>query len=180
MVYTEDRHAHLPHAPAAPDHALTGLVLNGYMKGHLLDGKGATMKLGRSKRLVSDAVATAVLTEWMFHCAKPGCNHTQFIEFHHIVEWLRGGLTNPENLLPLCSYCHSLVSRGIVQVAPDPLNPARLVFSFRDGTVYVSENRSLPLRASSDAEPYVGAAIPEPPMVINQDFDDAGWISFGD
>lgn len=180
VIYTEDGHAHLPHAPAATAESLTGTMLNGYMRGHLLDGKGATMKLGRSRRLVSDAVATAVLTEWMFQCAMPGCAHTQFIEFHHIVEWARGGLTNPENLLPLCSYCHSLVSRGIVGVEPDSRDPARLMFRFRDGTVFESVNRSLPLRVACAGEPYTGAAIPEPPMVINQDFDKEGWVSFGD
>lgn len=178
VIYTEDGHAHLPHAPAATAESLTGTVLNGYMRGHLLDSKGSTMKLGRSRRLVSDAVATAVLAEWMFRCAMPGCPHTQFIEFHHIVEWSRGGLTNPENLLPLCSHCHSLVTRGTVRVQPDPHDPARLMFYFRDGTVFESMNRSLPLRVACAGEPYTGAEIPEPPILINQDFDEAGWISF--
>lgn len=180
VIYTEDGHAHLPHAPAASSDALTGEVLNGYMRGHLLDSKGATMKLGRSKRLVSDPVAMAVLTEWMHQCAMPGCNHTQFIEFHHIVEWQRGGLTNPENLLPLCSYCHSLVTKGVVRIAPEPQNPAALIFSFRDGSEYVSKNRSLPLRSSSGGEPYTGVEVPEVPMVLDGEIEDDGWASFGD
>lgn len=180
ILMTEDGHPHLPSNPAAEGKELSASVLNGYMRGHILDSKGATMKLGRKKRLVTDALAMAVWTAWLRQCAMPGCNHSQFIEFHHIVEWSRGGLTNPENILPLCTYCHSLVSKRIVELRLDPLSSRRLIFSFRDGSTFVSENRSLPLRVDESAPPYLGEPIPEPPIVINhvpafrqsQSFDD--------
>lgn len=178
VLVTEDGHAHLPANPAAASGALSATVLNGYLRGHLLDSKGVTMKFGRAKRLVSDHQALAVLAAWQFQCAMPGCNHSRFIEFHHIVEWVRGGLTNPENLLPLCSFCHSMVTNGQVTVEPDLANSARLIFNFRDGSQFLSENRSLPLRTNQTSDAYLGARIPEVPeyRVYGPD----GWLGFDD
>lgn len=163
VMFTEDGHSFLPGNPKASAQSLTGAVLNGHMRGHMLDNKGVPLNMGRKRRLVSDSQALAILAQWMFQCAMPGCNHTQFIEFHHIVSWMSGGLTNADNLLPLCSHCHSLVTKGMVTVDLDPLDPAKLLFKFRDGTEFVSENRSLPLRGATK-KPYLDTALPEEPI----------------
>lgn len=174
VVFTEDGHAFMPGNPAADASGLTGAILNSEMRGHLLDSAGSPLQMGRRKRLVTEAQALAILTRWMFQCAMPSCNHTQFIEFHHIVDWIAGGLTNPENLLPLCSHCHSLVTKELVTIDIDAHTRAKLHFRFRDGTHFVSENRSLPLRGGVE-KPYVDAPLPEPMLSR----DDNEW-SFAD
>ena len=63
------------------------------------------------------------------------------MEIHHIREWADGGLTDIENLIPLCSSCHSKVSHGsatITALGPD------LEFRFYNGSCYIAPNRSLP------------------------------------
>jgi len=42
----------------------------------------------------------------------PGCNHTRFLEIHHIVSRSEGGNNDLNNLKLLCSSCHSLVHRS--------------------------------------------------------------------
>lgn len=67
------------------------------------------MNLGRSTRLASRAQRRA-LRALHPHCVMPGCavgfDHTQP---HHVVWWERGGPTDLDNLVPLCSRHHHLV-----------------------------------------------------------------------
>ncbi len=42
-------------------------------------------------------------------CQAPGCEHTKFLEVHHIKPRIEGGDNDPENLITLCSACHRLV-----------------------------------------------------------------------
>ena len=85
----------------------------------------------------------ALLTMWGGQCAAPGCTHSRFIEIHHIKEWSEGGMTDLENLLPLCSACHSLVTDGYLETVKDGSD---VHFIYQDGTRYVSDNYSLPRR----------------------------------
>ncbi|GAB3944572.1 HNH endonuclease signature motif containing protein [Corynebacterium tapiri] len=146
VMFSEDGHAFLPGNPACPSRRLTGDILNAEMRGHLLDSAGRHLYYGRSRRLVSDGLAEAVLARWGFMCATPGCKHTQFMEFHHIEEWVTGGLTDPNNILPLCSHCHARVSDGVFSIGFAHNDTSTVVFRFRDGSEYHSHNRSLPVR----------------------------------
>lgn len=38
------------------------------------------------------------------------------VECHHIVERNEGGLDTPENLLPVCSNCHSKIHEGMLKL----------------------------------------------------------------
>jgi len=42
-------------------------------------------------------------------CRFPGCGTRRFTEAHHIVWWRRGGRTDLDNLLLICSFHHKLV-----------------------------------------------------------------------
>ena len=69
---------------------------------------GAIMKFGRSRRFASPLQKLALALRDGGMCAKPGCP----APFHrcdadHIIEWDNGGLTDIENLRPLCTCeCH--------------------------------------------------------------------------
>lgn len=174
MVVTEDGHAFLPANPAAPAAALTGLLADASFRGLLLDSKGVALKMGRRRRLVSGGQELALMISWMFRCATPGCPHTRFLQFHHITAWARGGLTDCENLLPLCSRCHSMVSTGELRIAHHPTDTHQLVFTFADGARYVSINRGLPRRTGCAAPPEA-----EPPLRRGE-WDDDPSVSFGE
>lgn len=172
VMVTEDGHAFLPANPGAPSDLLKDLVLNGQFRGHLLDAKGVTMKMGRSRRLVTPGQETALLARWMFQCAMPGCNHARFLEFHHIVEYSAGGGTDTDNLVPLCSACHALVSSSMAKIEIDG---AALRFSFRDGSVYLSQNRSLPVKVGQGP-----GLFDAPAPQWRGNWDETGTLSFDD
>ena len=172
VMVTEDGHAFLPANPGAPSDLLKDLVLNGRFRGHLLDAKGVTMKMGRARRLVTPGQETALLARWMFQCAMPACNHARFLEFHHIVEYSAGGCTDTDNLIPLCSACHALVTSGMAKIE---VEGAALRFSFRDGSVYLSQNRSLPMKVGQEP-----GLFDAPAAEWRGDWDESGALSFDD
>ena len=63
----------------------------------------------RNTTSIPPAVRRLVLARARHKCQRPGCNHTRFLEIHHIVPRSRGGTNNPDNCTCLCSTCHALV-----------------------------------------------------------------------
>jgi hypothetical protein len=57
---------------------------------------------------------TIVLTEAGYRCAVPRCRNVIAMDIHHIWEVSVGGGDDPENLIALCPYCHSLYHRGTI------------------------------------------------------------------
>jgi predicted restriction endonuclease len=64
------------------------------------------MNLGRSARHASSDQRRALRSLYR-GCAVPGC-HTHFdrCNIHHIIWWSNGGLTDLDNLLPVCVHHH--------------------------------------------------------------------------
>lgn len=145
IMLTEDGKAWMPANPQTPSRVLQNYVANATVRAHLLDGQGLTLYVGRSRRLATDGQVRALLAVWGHQCAMPGCTHTRFFEIHHIHDWAEGGATDMDNLIPLCSSCHSKVSHGMARIerhGPD------IEFIFRDGSRYISHRRGLPQVAS--------------------------------
>lgn len=72
------------------------------------------------------------------------CGSTRWLEVHHIVHWIDGGLTDPSNLITLCRGCHQRHHRGDISVSGDPTrphDPHAIVITNRDG---VSMRRTPP------------------------------------
>ncbi|MDO5512628.1 HNH endonuclease signature motif containing protein [Corynebacterium sp.] len=148
VLYTQDGRAYLPGHHGGQTGQLLRHLVNGSVRFHLLNRRGLTLKVTRSTRLASPAQVKALLTAWGFQCAGPGCSHTRFLEFHHILDWQYGGATELPNLLPLCAGCHALVSAGIMTIVVDT-DPAFLRFRFPGGESYTSENRGLAMTDAS-------------------------------
>ena len=99
----------------------------------VLDGDGRVVDVGRAKRLAT-ADQRRALRAMHRTCAAPDCP-VRFgdCDIHHLKEWREGGLTNLENLIPLCSKHHHLIHEGQWQPPsrghppPDrrPAGPAR-------------------------------------------------------
>ena len=157
IVLTEDGGAWMPENISARSAEVRSYIANATVRMHLLDKKGLTINVGRAQRFATDAQVLALLTAWGHQCAMPGCSHRRFIEIHHIQEWEDGGATDMDNLIPLCSSCHSKISHGTAYIQA---HGADLFFRLQDGTQYVSRNRSLPTRTYNHQGPLRDTVTP--------------------
>lgn len=62
----------------------------------------------RNKSTIPPRVRREVLTRDRHQCRRKGCNHTRFLEIHHITPRAEGGTNDPANLITLCTACHNL------------------------------------------------------------------------
>ncbi|WP_158268661.1 HNH endonuclease signature motif containing protein [Corynebacterium yudongzhengii] len=145
LMMTEDGRPYMPENPAARAPDLVAAAFNGMLRAHMLDSDGTTIMVSRPRRLASDLQVRALVARWGFQCAMPGCNHSRFLEMHHIVCHHHGGPTAVWNMMPLCAACHSLVTAGVVIVELDDRDRSMVYFRFPDGTTFFSKNRSTPM-----------------------------------
>jgi hypothetical protein len=76
----------------------------------LLDDRRTNrLYLGRTRRLATPAQIAALTVRDGRRCQFPGCTHTRHLHAHHVRSWLRGGRTDLDNLVLVCSYHHRLV-----------------------------------------------------------------------
>jgi hypothetical protein len=86
---------------------------------HIFDSASLLVELGRRKRVVSPQLRKALEARDR-HCRWPGCTRPgSWCEAHHVVPWTRGGGTNQDNLLMLCSRHHVQVHEGRWQLLVD-------------------------------------------------------------
>ena len=75
----------------------------------VLGAPGEVLDVGRSSRLVTPAIRTALILR-DGGCAFPGCDvRPELCEAHHIRPWWAGGDTALSNLVLLCHHHHGLV-----------------------------------------------------------------------
>ena len=78
----------------------------------VLDGDGVTLDVGRAKRVATREQRRALRAMYRT-CAHPGCTvGFDDCDIHHVNPWTPTGLTDLDNLLPLCSRHHHLVHEG--------------------------------------------------------------------
>jgi hypothetical protein len=78
----------------------------------LWTGKDGDIGLNRMTRNVRQPLRRLVIARDEGTCFFPGCDHTQFLEVHHIVHWVRNGQTNLGNLVLVCPTHHRLLHEG--------------------------------------------------------------------
>ncbi|MDN5726072.1 MAG: HNH endonuclease [Propionibacteriales bacterium] len=72
----------------------------------VLDRAGAVLSSGRASRVATPAQATALYAR-DGGCSFPGCEiPPEWCEKHHVVEWIKGGFTDLDNLTLVCKYHH--------------------------------------------------------------------------
>jgi hypothetical protein len=87
----------------------------------LLDAEGCPLDVGRSHRLVTPAIWTALVARDR-HCAFPGCTRPPVMAHaHHIRHWIDGGPTSLANLVLLCGHHHRTIHHTpwLVRLATD-------------------------------------------------------------
>ena len=85
------------------------------------DENGEPLNIGRKTRTVPTAIKRALMARDK-SCAFPGCQHTRFVDAHHIEHWSAGGETSLDNLMLLCSQHHKLVHEGGFTIQRDYQN----------------------------------------------------------
>lgn len=82
----------------------------------LLDADGCVLDVGRTQRLVTTAIWTALVARDR-HCAFPGCTRPPVMcHAHHIRHWADGGPTSLDNLVLLCGHHHRTIHHTPWQV----------------------------------------------------------------
>jgi HNH endonuclease len=92
------------------------------------------LNLGRSTRLASRAQRRALRSLYR-GCAIPGCTvGSDRCRLHHLIWWRHGGLTDLDNLIPLCSRHHDKIHHDHWTIE---LGPHReLTLRLPDGTIH--------------------------------------------
>jgi hypothetical protein len=108
------------------------------------------LDVGRSKRLVTPALRTAV-TARDLECVFPNCDRvSSWCDVHHLIPWQKGGLTQIDNLILLCRHHHTLIHEGGWRIKGKPGN---LRFHRPDGT-----------ELEPDPPPKAATNPPRPPL----------------
>jgi 5-methylcytosine-specific restriction endonuclease McrA len=63
----------------------------------------------RNATSIPPATRRRILAKARHKCQTPGCNHTSFIEIHHVIPRSKGGTNDECNLRVYCSACHSRI-----------------------------------------------------------------------
>lgn len=91
---------------------------------------GAILSYGRRRRRASPQQVKALLLRDHSSCQAPGCGRRGFLHAHHVTHWAHGGPTDLDNLLLLCSACHTAVHQG--KIAVTALGKQRFEFRLPD------------------------------------------------
>jgi hypothetical protein len=106
------------------------------------DDGGRALGLGRKTRQTPKWLARQVRRR-DGGCRFPGCSRKRWLHSHHLWWWIKGGPTDPDNLVAFCGYHHRLVHEGGWRIEGDPEGELRFVHP--PGAVV--STRPVPLRA---------------------------------
>jgi hypothetical protein len=96
-------------------------VCSGRLVGLLEDSSGSPVRLGRSRRDPSAAIVR-LLRHRDRQYAFPSCGARRFTQPHHLVWWSRGGPTDLDNLILLCTLHHRRVHEHGGSVHRNPID----------------------------------------------------------
>jgi hypothetical protein len=123
--------ARLGAGPEVPASTAERLACDARVQVLLNDRAGNRMYLGRNRRLATPAQIAALTIRDSGACRFPGCTHTRHLHAHHVISWWRGGPTDIDNLILVCSFHHQLIhAHGYLIRRP----PGRWEFLRPDGT----------------------------------------------
>ena len=108
-------HAWFNGGPTLPDAIRDALCCDGVVQ-PLWHTAGLPINVGRARYIVPLRTRRAVLDRDRT-CRHPSCCAITHLEVHHILEWLRNGRTDMDNLCALCPKHHDAYHRGEFMMA---------------------------------------------------------------
>ena len=102
-----------------PATAVQRMLCDASLVGHVHDGDGAVLAVGRKTRVVAPALRRALRRALIRRdggCRYPGCSHHRFVDAHHVRHWANGGATTLSNLVLLCRRHHRMVHEGSARI----------------------------------------------------------------
>jgi hypothetical protein len=88
--------------------------------GRVVRGRSQILDLGRRTRTIPNRLRRAIVLRDQ-HCQFPGCRApAPWCDTHHLLQWTRGGETNPHNLALLCRRHHVAAHEGGWKLARGP------------------------------------------------------------
>ncbi len=107
------------HGPIGPNLLMYFLCVSEFtaflMKDHGGHRQAQILNAGTAKYQPNLLQRRAVIARQQGVCATPGCNHSH-LEIHHTIWWSRGGPTDLDLLIGLCTRCHHLLHRGRLRI----------------------------------------------------------------
>jgi hypothetical protein len=94
------------------------------------DATGEPLDVGRKHRTVSTPLRRALYARDR-RCTFPGCHRFRHLHGHHLLHWIEGGETNPDNMTLLCTHHHRMLHEGGFGILKDA--DAALRFVTADG-----------------------------------------------
>ncbi len=83
------------------------------------ESEGTVVGVGRTSRRVPGSLRR-VIDQRDQGCRFPGCDNERWVHYHHLVHWARGGPTDLDNLITLCSYHHRYLHEEGWRITGDP------------------------------------------------------------
>jgi hypothetical protein len=110
----------------------------------IFDPESQPLDVGRTKRLVTPALRTAVYARDL-RCVFPRCDRlSHWCDVHHVDHWADGGDTSIDNLVLLCRHHHVLIHEGGWTLSGAP---GHLRFYRPDGTQLGAEPPPRPMQS---------------------------------
>jgi hypothetical protein len=145
-------HAWLNGGPTLPDAIRDVLLCDGVVQPVWTIG-GTPVSLGRTRYIVPPHTRRMILDRDRT-CRHPSCSASTHLEIHHILEWLRSGCTDMDNLCALCPKHHDSYHRGEFTMAGN----ANIA-----GALRFFDARGRPIPNSAKPNPPNGQPPPGPP-----------------
>jgi hypothetical protein len=90
------------------------------------DANGNPLDVGRKQRTVSTALKRALLARDR-RCTFPGCHRKRYLDGHHLIHWIHGGATTPDNMTLLCTHHHRMLHEGGFSIVKEGGDTLRFV-----------------------------------------------------
>ena len=98
------------HACVPP--AIEAILCDGMVEVTARTGDGTPLAVGRRSRVIPPQLRRSIMDRDGAACTIAGCTSRYRLQVHHIVRWIDGGKTDPENLTTVCWFHHQVVIHG--------------------------------------------------------------------
>jgi len=137
--------------------AIEAILCDGIIEVTARTKHGVPLTMGRRTRVIPPALRRFVLDRDGAACTVAGCTSRYRLQVHHIVRWVDGGRTDPENLTTVCWFHHHIVIHGQgFTIDPDsPPQRRRLLHPPIHGPPWLEQARARGMAVSETPRAFV-------------------------